>query len=376
MPIYKMDGKKDGLQKYRVRINYVDSNANAKQIDRVAYGSAAAKELELKLQQELKERKLPSNITIKQLFLEYIEYLKPRVRESTLTSKLYIFKFHILGILGNYKISKLTAPVLQKWKTSIEEKTLVLSTKKNIYATLHSMLNYAVKMDYLPKNPLNTIGNFKNPYDFEKPQDKQQYYTAEQFLKYISAARAYAAEANVLSRWSCYVFFCIAFYTGMRKGEINAIEWTDMVGKFFHVCRSVQLKRGRVIETPPKNKASDRVLQIPEPLLKILEEHKRRQMQDPNFTESYRICGGSTCLSDSFLLNKNALFAKNAGLKKIRIHDFRHTHVSLLVNCGQINIQEIARRLGHSNIETTWNVYSHLYPHEEERAVEILDKIV
>ena len=61
-------------------------------------------------------------------------------------------------------------------------------------------------------------------------------------------------------------------------------------------------------------------------------------------------------------------------MKTIRIHDFRHTHASLLANEG-INIQEIARRLGHSKIEITWNIYSHLYPREEERAVAVLDSI-
>lgn len=69
------------------------------------------------------------------------------------------------------------------------------------------------------------------------------------------------------------------------------------------------------------------------------------------------------------------LFSEIAGLKHIRIHDFRHSHASLLANEG-INIQEIARRLGHSDVSMTWNTYSHLYPREEERAIQILDKIV
>jgi integrase len=68
------------------------------------------------------------------------------------------------------------------------------------------------------------------------------------------------------------------------------------------------------------------------------------------------------------------LYAAEAGLDVIRIHDFRHSHVSVLAN-ERINIQEIARRLGHSKIEMTWNTYSHLYPREEERAIDVLNKI-
>ncbi len=113
---------------------------------------------------------------------------------------------------------------------------------------------------------------------------------------------------------------------------------------------------------------------MPKPLIKILDEHKARQRSLNGFTEDLRICGGIKCLRDTSLSNRNTQFAKEAGLAHIRIHDFRHTHATLLINEG-INIQEIARRLGHSNVEITWNTYAHLYPREEERAVAILDKI-
>lgn len=79
-------------------------------------------------------------------------------------------------------------------------------------------------------------------------------------------------------------------------------------------------------------------------------------------------------MRDTTIQHKNEKYSKLAGVKTIRIHDFRHSHASLLANEG-INIQEIARRLGHSDIKMTWNVYAHLYPREEERAVNILNRI-
>ena len=101
---------------------------------------------------------------------------------------------------------------------------------------------------------------------------------------------------------------------------------------------------------------------------------KERWEKQDGFTDDYRICGGTHPLRDSTLSKMNAKFAKTAGVKQIRIHDFRHSHATLLANEG-INIQEIARRLGHSDVTMTWNTYSHLYPREEERAVKILNKI-
>ena len=142
------------------------------------------------------------------------------------------------------------------------------------------------------------------------------------------------------------------------------------------VTKSVAQKlKGEDVITPPKNRSSIRTLQIPEPLKEILAEHKERCRSFDSFDDSYLICGGIRALRDSSVQKMNARFAEAAGVKVIRIHDFRHSHASLLANEG-INIQEIARRLGHSDIKMTWNTYSHLYPREEERAIKILDKIV
>lgn len=165
----------------------------------------------------------------------------------------------------------------------------------------------------------------------------------------------------------------------MRKGEINALKWTDISNNTIHVRRSIAQKiktaNGEDIETPPKNKTSYRDIQMPSKLIEILNEHKKLQKQlFKNFNENYRVCGGERCLRDTTIEKYNTNIATAVGLPHIRIHDYRHSHASLLANNG-INIQEIARRLGHSNISMTWNTYSHLYPREEERALEILNTI-
>lgn len=240
------------------------------------------------------------------------------------------------------------------------------------------MLNYAVRLEYIPKNPLITIGNFKET-TFTKPNDKIRYYTPDQFKIYIATAKNKALTSDNLIDWAFYVFFATAYYTGMRKGEINALKWSDIDNDIIHIRRSVsqKIKGKKVLETPPKNKSSYRDLQMPLPLISILSEHKQRQQiyYGDDFTNEYRVCGGSDCLADTSIDKHNRRFAELSELPRITIHEFRHSHASLLANEG-INIQEIARRLGHSKIEITWNTYSHLYPREEDRAVQILNKIV
>ncbi len=381
MPIYKMEGKKDGLQKYRVRINYVDRDGKNRQLDRVAYGRDEAKELEIRLIKDLREETV-KKITLQELYNEYIKVKQFEVRETTLDKNKKLLKAYIIPYFNNKKLNSITISTLQRWKTYIEQQTtsdgspFSLGYKKKIYSVFIALLNYAVKMEYIDRNLLSALGNFK---DVNAIKSDIDFYMPNEFLKYIKVSRDFAKQmekdTNNIREWYFYIFFNIAFYTGLRKGEINALKWTDIKNNTIYVTRSIsQTLKGKDRETPPKNKSSIRSIQIPIPLKKALDEHYNRCQQLSGFNDDWRICGGAICLRDSAIDKHNYLYAKTANIKRIRIHDFRHSHASLLANSG-INIQEIARRLGHTNIEMTWNTYSHLYPKEEEKALEILNKI-
>lgn len=374
MSITKMDKKKNGLQGYRVRIRYTTPTGEVKQIERTAWGKIEAQNIESQLIAEKKSGDIQSRMTVNELYEIYMRAKKHSVRETTLDEFRQMLSADVLPQLGALKLDKLTPAVLQEWKDGIAAHHYTLQTNKDKYARLNSMLNFAKKQGYILSNPLEKVGNFKEVY-FEKPQDKIHYYTKDEYLKFAEAAYNAAMKRNTVREWSFYVFFAIAFYTGARKGEINALKWTDLDGNIMHIRRSIcQKLKGGDRENPPKTKSSYRDLQMPQPLIEILEAHKQRQQEDARFSEDWRICGGEVCLRDATIDRYNAIFAKTAGLPRIRIHDFRHSHASLLANEG-INIQEVARRLGHSKVEQTWNTYAHLYPREEERAIAILNRI-
>lgn len=374
MPIYKTSVKKDGLQQYRVRINYTDSFGKAHSLTRHAYGLAEAKQMEQDIIREYcTEKPAVTRMTVQQLYNEYILAKENEVRATSLVPIKNCLAKGALPYLADKQLDKLTVPALQSWKNDIAMIDVSISTKQNYYAELRQMLNYAVKMGYIPKNNLTIVGNFKKDTQ-ALPKEELHFYTPDQFKKFIAVAREQAEKKDTINDWSYYVFFFIAYFTGARKGEIYALKWSDIKWNVLSISRSVNQKVGRIVETLPKNSSSIRTLQIPMSLEVVLKEQKQRQMKDKNFTDDYRICGGIDCIRDSTVCNKGFDFADKAGLPHIRLHDFRHSHASLLASEG-INIQEIARRLGHSNVEMTWNTYSHLYPHEEERAVSVLDKI-
>ena len=163
MPIYRAKNtKKEGLQKYYVRVNYVSDSGEYKQITRTAYGIDVAKDLERRLEYEIKEQQKTSihKMTVQQLYEEYISVKKYEVRGTTINKTEKTFKKHILPIIKKIKIDKLSVSVLQEWKISIEEKNLALATKKGLYSELRTMLNYAVRMDYIPKHNLSKVRKF------------------------------------------------------------------------------------------------------------------------------------------------------------------------------------------------------------------------
>ena len=372
MPIYKIDGKRDGKQKYRVRINYQDSYGTYKQSERIAYGFEEAKALEIKLGKDIKETPASRRMTVLDLFNDYKAAMKTEVRESTLDKNCSTLEYHILPTLGGARIDKLTIPILQGWKASLAKKDLSLRTKRNIYNVFNALLNYAVRMQYITNNLLSRVGIFK---DTENIPKKMQYYNSEEFKLFRSALLQYSEKSSGVYEWNYYVFFMTAFYMGMRKGEIHAMRWSDIEGNFLSIKHSITQKlEGDDRETGTKNKSSIRTIQIPTPLMTAFTEHKNRCERIEGFDDSWFICGGLRPLRDTTIQNRNKQYADKAGIKSIRIHDFRHSHASLLANEG-INIQEIARRLGHSKVEITWNTYSHLYPREEERATAVLDMV-
>lgn len=374
MPIYKTNRKKDGKQQYRVRVNYTDGAGEYCQKEQTCYGYPEAQELEHQMQLQYVGTSNLGEMLLSDFFEIYKTQKIHEVRETTYNKMTSILDRHVMPYLGSAPLIDLNERALMQWKAAINELGLSITMRKKIYGEFHALLNFAVKMKYIHENSMNAIGNFKDAY-FELPADKLRFFTPEQFKAFATVANE---DSMGFYRRSIFVFFCLAYYTGMRKGEIHALRWEDIEGEIIHVRRSIsqKIKGKKIVETPPKNKSSYRNLQIPEPLRDILVQYQALQrLQFPQkWNNGFRVCYGEKCISDTAISNYNIKWARAAGLEPIRIHDFRHSHASLLANEG-INIQEIARRLGHSNVQITWNRYSHLYPREEERAITVLNQV-
>jgi integrase len=214
-----------------VRINYIADSGEAKQLTRVAYGSRVAKDLELRLHEKIKikDEKPMRKITVQDLFDEFIEIKACELRKTSTERIKRAYTKHIAPTFNNYRIDRVTVKDIQDWKLSIEKKGLAFNTKKVLFKCFCSIMSHAVKMEYLQKNPLLKIGNFKDTLNIKC---EMNIYTLEEFKRFISTAKELAEEKerlhNDVSEWNYYVFFNIAFYTGLRKGEIHALKWSDI----------------------------------------------------------------------------------------------------------------------------------------------------
>ena len=171
----------------------------------------------------------------------------------------------------------------------------------------------------------------------------------------------------LMDKRTSWLSFQILFWTGMRIGELLALTFADvdLTARTITINKSYQRLKGRDIITPPKTPKSNRVISIPPFLAEDIQDYIK-SLYD------FRMDDRLLPVTKNFLENEMRRGVKLSGVKKIRIHDTRHSHASLLIELG-FTPKEIAERLGHENVETTLNTYSHLYPDKQERLANRLD---
>ena len=195
------------------------------------------------------------------------------------------------------------------------------------------------------------------------------------------------------------VYFSFLYLTGCRKGESLALTWNDIdfVRREVRINKSLNRKQKtkgekQVVNVPtvasdlgwhisesrnyeittPKNKSSYRNILMPMNLVNMLWEHQKRSKEEYGYTPEWFEFGGAEPLSDQTIRRRLNEYADKAGVKRIRVHDIRHSHASLLINKGQ-NILIVSQRLGHSDVTQTLNTYSHLMPNVQRQIINALD---
>ena len=208
--------------------------------------------------------------------------------------------------------------------------------------------------------------NFNNP---NEPPKEQLCFTYDEFKKFISI------EEDI--RWVC--IFEILYYCGLRRGELRGLQWKDidLEKRTLSVSKQITDRNGSIKNTQfslPKTRGSIRTLKMPQKLTDDLLKYKNELQKFSLFNDDYFVAGDMLPICSNTLTEHKNQNCKLAGVKQIRIHDFRHSCASLLINKGA-NIQVVAKYLGHTKIEETLKTYAHLFLSSLDEIVDVIDSL-
>ncbi|MCR5791346.1 MAG: site-specific integrase [Lachnospiraceae bacterium] len=349
MPAYKYT-LKGGRTQWYAAFYYVDWTGQRKH--HVKRGFSTQREAKEYEKTFLDRNKDKSDILFSSLTENYYEDMKSRLKPTTMESKHFLIDQKVLPYFKDLKVCDIDVLTVRKWQNSLLQmkdrngKKFSQTYLKTINDQLSAIMNYAVKHYGLPVNPCHLAGTIG-----KKNSDEMDFWTVEQFNAFIA----------VTTKTGLRIAYEVLFWTGIRCGELLALTPADILqGKEISINKNyVKIKGGYVIQTP-KTERGKRTISIPDFLYDEIEEYISNlygiQKEDRIFY-----------FTKAALENNIKTGAKRAGLPEIRLHDLRHSNVAMLIEMG-VDIMEIARRLGHESVKTTWDTYAHLYPNKD-RAV-------
>lgn len=283
----------------------------------------------------------------------YLEDAALRLRPSTMYAKELIYRKWITPYFKDLPINEIGPAQIRKWQSALMEaesakgQPLTPTYLRSLNKELNVLFNYAVRYYNLPFNPAQKAGTMG-----KAKGTPMQFWTHEQYKLFAEAIKDYY----------CALAFETLFYTGLRCGELLALTLSDIDLK----ARTINVSKtyhGKDIITPPKTENSNRTVTIPQFLCNNIQEHIGRMYRPEPDDRIF-------CYTNQVLYHAMKKGSVAAGVPRIRIHDIRHSHVSMLIDLG-FTPQLVAERIG-DTVEMVYSTYGHLYPN---RHIEVADKL-
>ncbi|MFI3102618.1 tyrosine-type recombinase/integrase [Streptococcus suis] len=327
---------------------------------------------------ELKERFYGAKITVSMLYellkeedsinCRKISYINTQDNNYNRHIKDYFSKVDNVGKLTYEDIYQFREHLKQKVAQN-SNKPLNTNTINKIMILLKKIFDVGLRKGYYATNPVKLLK--KLPID----KTKMQFWTVEEFQRFLTLFEP--------EEYNIKLLFTVLFFTGLRLGEALALTWQDIdfSSNTIHITKSIYVNKGISHISTTKTKAGTRRIIINK---KLSQELQHWQQQQKHLLGQFT--SDSLTLqvfqSNPLTITKNAIekqykkiLERDDTLKKIRIHDFRHSHASLLINQGE-DYLVVKERLGHASITTTIDTYSHLYPSKQKALADKLDDLL
>lgn len=351
MPAYKYKLKDGKTTLWYANFYVTDWTGNKRHICKRGFKTQReAKEFE---KSYLEQSEGGSDITFASLVECYMEDMSHRLKPSTMEGKRVMINTHLLPYFGKQKISSIDTLKIRKWQNALSEKSYSQTYLRTINNQLSAILNYACAHYGLRANPCKAAGAMG-----KSKAGEMNIWTQEQYELFSKALR----------QTSHRVAFDTLFYSGMRVGELLALTPADILAEHkIRIEKTFVVVKGEQFIQTTKTEKSNRTIDIPEFLYEEITEYISKLY---GIRDDDRIF----MFTRSALTNEMERAAKRAGLDKIRIHDIRHSHASLLISMGY-SIKQISERLGHESVKTTLDTYAHIYPEAGKELAEGLNKL-
>ena len=320
----------------------------------------------------------PTITTYNELVKIWWDSYKNTVKPNTRQSMDGLVRVHLLPVFGDYKLSKLTTPILQQQVNKWADKAN--KGEKGAYANYNFLnninrriLQYGVTMQVIQHNPARDV---IIPRKQQNKEHKIKFFSNQElkhFLDYLENL-----DQSSYENFFDYVLYKTLLATGCRIGEALALEWSDIDLKKGIVSISKTLNRYQETNTP-KSKAGLREIDIDKATVSLLKQYKKRQQVQSwqlGRSEGIVFTPFTTKYAYACLLRKRLQnHFKAAGVPDISFHGFRHTHATIMLYAG-IEAKDLQYRLGHSNISMTLNTYVHATKEGAKKAVSIFEAAI
>ncbi|VQX84252.1 site-specific recombinase, phage integrase family [Streptococcus pneumoniae] len=327
---------------------------------------------------ELKERFYGAKITVPMLYdmLKEEDSINHR-KISYINTQENNYNKHIREYFINVdNVGKLTYEDIYQFREQLRQKIgqntdkpLSTNTINKIMILLKKIFDVGLRKGYYSNNPVKLLKKLP----IEKP--KIQFWTIAEFQQFLKLFE--------IDEYNIKLLFTVLFFTGLRLGEALALTWQDIdfTSNTIHVTKSTYVNKGISHISTTKTKAGTRRIIINKKLSQELETWQKKQekqlQQFSNDITTLQVFQNSPIIITKDAIEKQykKILERDNTLKKIRIHDFRHSHASLLINNGE-DYLVVKERLGHASITTTIDTYSHLYPSKQKELADKLDDLL
>lgn len=292
-----------------------------------------------------------SDIMFDRLLDVFLEEKRIRVRWSTYLGYEVIIRRFIRPAFSEMKARDIKPADVRAWQNRLMQLDYEPQYIRKIDCTLGTVFNYGMKLFELPSNPAlmaGSIGSWKT--------EKVNFWTLEEYRCFIAT----------IADDRLHLAFELLYWTGMRVGELLALTPGDYLAdeRAISINKTFHRFHRRDIITEPKTKKSKRIVYLHNALNTELSEYLRTNDED----RDRRIFPFTADMLHGALKRGT----KTSGVHRIKIHDLRHSHASLLIEMNVTPLL-ISERLGHEKVETTLNIYSHLYPNKQQQLADRLE---